>query len=172
MLGCQAPPATLVGSFICTFFAPHRQSIFVSAPFVKLTLRPPLFAFAASLLFHTIGKAMTLFICIVFLQRLLVFPVMLSGVFSLALFTPIGQSIFVSAIFAKPALCLPLFAFGAFFLSHTIDKAMALFIFIIIFRTHFVSTLNHLKNTQNHRFARFPSSSINHSTTDSLKRQL
>jgi len=171
MLGCQAPPATLVGSFICTFFAPHRQSIFVSAPFVKLTLRPPLFAFAASLLFHTIGKAMTLFICIVFLQRLPVFPVMLAGVFSLTLLTPIGQSIFVSAIFVKPALGLPLFAFGAFFLSHTIDKAMALFIFII-FRTHFVSTLNHLKNTHNHRFARFPSSSISHSTTDSFKWQL
>jgi len=109
----QPPPTALIGGFICTFFAPHCQSIFVPASFVKLTLRLPLLASTAPLLFHTINNPMALLIAEVFSWLAHTSSVTLAGIFTLALSTPITQSIFVSLFLVKLALVLPLFASGA-----------------------------------------------------------
>jgi len=85
----------------------------VFALFVKLAFRLPLSAFAAPLLFHAINDPMTLLIHIVFSHIPPVSPVTLVAILTLALFAPIAQSIFISAVFAKLTLSLPFFASGA-----------------------------------------------------------
>jgi len=87
----------------------------VPVVFVKLALGPPLSAFAASLLFHAINNPMALLIPIVFFQRLPLSLVTFAGIFTLALFAPITQSIFGFAYFAKLALVFSLPAPGTLF---------------------------------------------------------
>lgn len=106
-------PARLIGSFIGTFFAPHRQAVFVAALFVKLTLCLPLFAFAASLLFHTINNPMTLLISAVSSWFSSLSRAALSVILAVALPAPVSQSIFGFAVSAEFTLVFPLFAFRA-----------------------------------------------------------
>jgi hypothetical protein len=85
----------------------------VFVPFVELALALPLFASAASLLFHTVNDPMAFLISIVSFHTPPVFPVMPSGGLSHAVFAPILQSIFVFGLFAEFTFVFPLFAFTA-----------------------------------------------------------
>jgi len=78
----------LVGSFICTCFAPHRQSIFVDVCFVKVTLGLPALAPATSLLFHPVNNSMALLISIILFQALSLFLVTLSYICPHAVLAP------------------------------------------------------------------------------------
>jgi hypothetical protein len=102
----------LIGSFICTFFAPVCQSIVVPGFFVKLAFRLPLSAFATPFLFHSTNNPMGLLIRIVFFQRPHLFPVKFAGILTLALSALRPQSIPGFAVFAELTLSLPLFASG------------------------------------------------------------
>jgi hypothetical protein len=87
----------------------------VSAPFIKLTLSLPLFASAASLLFHAVNNPVPLIIPVVFHCGLTLFCVVFAGVFAFAVFTPIAQSILVTSLFAELAFIFPIFASAALF---------------------------------------------------------
>ena len=84
----------LVGSFIWTFLAPRRQSIFVAASFIKVTLGLPALAPSTSLLFHPVNNSMTLLISIILFQALPLFLVTLSHICPHAVFAIIPQSVF------------------------------------------------------------------------------
>jgi hypothetical protein len=85
----------------------------VHSHFVKLTLGLPFFTLTASLLFHTLNNPMGLLVAVVSFHILPVSPVILSGMLTHALFTPITQAVFVAESFAKLNLVFQLFAFGA-----------------------------------------------------------
>ncbi len=109
----QSLPAGLIGSFIGTFFAPCRQSVFVAALFVKLTFCLPLFAFAAPLLFHTADNPMAFLIFVVSFWFSSLSFAALSVISVVALFAPVSQPIFGFAVFTEFTLVFPLFAFSA-----------------------------------------------------------
>ena len=72
----QPPPsAALVGSFVCTFLAPIRQSIYMLAFLAKFTLGLPLAASATSFLFDGTNKPVGLLVAVVPFHRFAVFPV-------------------------------------------------------------------------------------------------
>jgi len=104
---------SLVGIFICTFFTPVCQSIFVPSLFVKLAFSLPLSAFATPFLFHSTNDPMGLLIRIVFFQRLRLFLVILAGIFTLALFAPRTQPIFALAVLGELTLVFPPLTFAA-----------------------------------------------------------
>jgi len=136
----QPPLLTiLVGSFICTFFAPERQTIFVPAYFVKVTLGLPPLAPSTSFLFHPVNNSMTLLISIIFFQALPLFLVTLSYICPPTVFAPIAQSVFVPTILAKLNFVFPLFAFGTAFLLHAINGPMALLIYEVFYHRPSIS---------------------------------
>jgi hypothetical protein len=122
-----------VGSFICTFFTPQRQTIIVAAYFVKATLGLPALAPSTSLLFHPVNNSMTLLISIILCQALPLFLVTLSHICPHAVFAIIPQSVFFITILAKLNFVFPLFAFGTAFLLHAINGPMALLIYEAFF---------------------------------------
>jgi len=85
----------------------------VAALFVKFTLCLPLFAFAASLLFHTAENPMAILVFAVSFRLSSLSLAALSVILAVALFAPVSQSIFGFAIFTEFTLVLPLFAFSA-----------------------------------------------------------
>jgi len=118
----------LVGSFICTCFAPELQAVFIRPVFVKLTLGFPALAPSTSLLFHPVNNSMALLISIICFQALPLFLVTLSHICPYAVFAIIPQSVFVLTILAKLNFVFPLFAFDTAFLLHAINGPMALLI--------------------------------------------
>jgi hypothetical protein len=124
----------LVGGFICTCFAPHRQSVIVAASFIKVTLGLPALAPSTSLLFHPVNNSMALLVSIICFQAPPLFLVTLSHICPHAVFAPISQSVFVLTILAKLNFVFPLFAFGTAFLLHAINGPMALFIYEVSFQ--------------------------------------
>jgi len=123
----------LVGSFICTYLAPHRQPVFVDVCFVKVALGLPPLAPSTSLLFHPVNNSMTLLISIICFQALPLFLVNLSHMCPHAVFALIPQSIFVLNLLAKLNFVFPLSAFDTAFLLHAINSPMALLISEVFF---------------------------------------
>jgi hypothetical protein len=123
----------LVGSFICTFLTPPRQTIFVDAYFVKVTLGLPALTPSTSLLFHPVNNSMALLISIICFQALPLFLATLSHICPHAVFAIIPQSVFAVTVLAKLALVFPLFAFGTALLLHAINGPMALLIYEAFF---------------------------------------
>lgn len=66
-LHSQTFPTGFVGSFVCTFFTPNRQSVFVLAFFIELTFSFPLFAFGTAFVLDAIKRLMRFFVLVVFL---------------------------------------------------------------------------------------------------------
>jgi hypothetical protein len=106
---------TFVGSFICTRFAPHRQSVIVDVCFVKVALGLPALAPSTSLLFHPVNNSMALLISIICFQALPLFLVTFSIICPHAVFAIIPQSVFVVTVLAKLTLIFPLLAFRTAF---------------------------------------------------------
>ena len=82
----------------------------MSAFFVELAFRPPLSTSTAPLFAHTFNDPMTLLVSEVFSQAPTAFFVTFAGIFALALFTPIAQSVLVFASFVELTLVFPLIA--------------------------------------------------------------
>jgi hypothetical protein len=76
----------------------------VFALLVIITLRLPLLASAASLLSHTANNPMAFLISKISLQAPSISVVALAGILTLALSTPIAQSVFISASLVKFSL--------------------------------------------------------------------
>ena len=110
----------LVGSFICTCFAPELQAVFIRPVFVELTLGLPALAPSTSLLFHPVNNSMTLLISIIFFQTPPLFLVTLLHICPHAVFAPWTHSAFGAGVFAKLTLVFPLSAFCTLLhLSHS-----------------------------------------------------
>ena len=131
-------------SFICTFFAPYRQTILAATQPVKLALALPLSTSATSLLFDPFNNSMALLISVVFFHTPFISPVILANVLTPTLFTPTLQSILPATVFAKLALIFPFLTFGASLLFHPINNPMALLISIVFFQglPGFLATLS------------------------------
>jgi len=123
----------LVGGFICTYLAPHRQPVFVDVCFVKVALGLPPLTPSTSLLLHPVNNSMTLLISIILFQALPLFLVTLSHICPHAVLAIIPQSVFALTILAKLTLIFPLFAFGTAFLPHAINGPMAFPIYEVFF---------------------------------------
>ena len=107
------PSSTAIGRCICTFLAPHSQSVFMSVMFVILALGLPLFTSAATLLFNTSVNTMKVFIVVVFFHRTSLFFVTFPRIFRLTLPAPNPQPICAGTIPAKLTLVFTFFTFTA-----------------------------------------------------------
>jgi hypothetical protein len=117
---CLSFLTCFVGSFICTFLTPHRQTIFVPLLFVELALGLPPFTHATALLFQPVNNSMSLLISEVFFHRPPISPVTSAAILTHALFAPKLQPIFVLTILIKLTLVFLLFAFCTLLhLSHS-----------------------------------------------------
>jgi hypothetical protein len=134
----------LVGSFICTYLAPHRQPVFVDVCFVKVAFGLPSLAPSTSLLFHPVNNSMALLISIICFQALALFLVTLSYICPHAVFAPISKSVFVLTILAKLNLIFPLFAFGT---SLHLHFSVYIFPFRILFLRPNLTILNLVAGT-------------------------
>jgi hypothetical protein len=112
----QPPPSTaLVGSFVCTFLAPIRQSIYMPALLVKFTLGFPIIASATSFLFDGINNPVGFLVAVVPFHRFAVSPVTQLRIFTITCLAPKPQSISRPEVLVEFALVFPLFTLAASF---------------------------------------------------------